>query len=153
MKRRAFTLLETMIVLAIMAVFFAVSVPFFSGFTERTKLETSARSIVSVLRTARAYAIANNADYYAVCDTSTVPESYYVSADSVNAVDKKNKLPAGISFDIVGFTKGTAGTSAAFKATGELDEIAKETFVIIKDKEGNTKTIKVERTTGRARID
>jgi type II secretory pathway pseudopilin PulG len=149
----AFTLLETIIVLAIMTMFFAISIPLFSRFTEKTKLDTAARSIVSALRTARTYAITNNAVYFTVFDTNVTPNEYFVSSDSATPVEKSYRLPVGISFvGAIGFTKGANGQSAAFNATGELDENLNDTTLTLSDAEGNLRTITVERTTGRTII-
>src|SRR3989338_10314070 len=137
MKKCGFTLLETIIVLAIMTMFFAVSIPLFSKFTERTKLDTTARSIVSALRTARTYAITNNKIYYVVFDKQTDPtrHSYFISEDGTNPKEKREKLPVGISF---GDLPGSINIyNAGFKATGEFDGSDTSFFVI--DAEGDTK--------------
>lgn len=152
MEDRGFTLLETIIVLAIMTMFFVISIPLFSKFAEKTKLETSARSVTSALRTARVYAITNNTNYYVIFDAATDPDSYFVSEDGTNSKDKREKLPIGISFGAIGFTYG-GGPTACFKSTGELNESANDTTLTISDTEGNIKTITVERTTGRVQID
>lgn len=103
---------------------------------------------MSAFRTARTLAITNNAPYYVFFDTA----SYYVSdadvADPTKAVDKVYKLPTGISFETIGFNNNKAW----FKATGELGE-AQVSNTVIKDNSGRKKTINVETTTGRARID
>ncbi|MFH0839679.1 MAG: GspH/FimT family pseudopilin [Candidatus Omnitrophota bacterium] len=156
MKQHGFTLLETVIVLAIMTMFFAISVPLFSKFTEKAKLDTTARSIVSTLRLARTYAITNNALYYVFFVTINDEPSYYISSSDeaapttpANVIDKIYKLPPGFSFDTVNFDSDRA----VYRATGELFENAGETSVIIEDADGNQKTISVEKTTGRARIE
>jgi len=153
MKNHGFTLLETIIVLAIMTMFFAVSIPFFSRFTESTKLETSARGVTSALRIARTYAITNNAPYYVFFETIDNEPSYYVSSldepiptAPTNVEDKIYKLPVGISFSSIVFG---ITTRAVFKPTGEVNDAGS---VLITDGT-NTKTINVEATTGRARID
>lgn len=153
MKNHGFTLLETIIVLAVMTMFFAISIPLFTRFTENTKLETAARSVTSALRTARTYAITNNVPYYVFFVTINSEPSYYVSssdeavpATPVGVVDKIYKLPVGISF---GATVFGATTRVAFKSTGEVNDAG---TVSIAD-DTNTKTISVEKTTGRARID
>ena len=146
-----------------MTIFFAVSIPLFSKFMERAKMDTAARSVASALRTARSYAITRNADYYVVFDTSTTPDEYFVSADSTNPIDKKYKLPAGIWFcrpgavaDPIGEAIEFTGDIACFKPTGELNETAAETLVYLADGDDasaeNTKTMTVERTTGRVKI-
>lgn len=171
MKQCGFTLLETIIVLAIMTMFFAVSIPFFSRFMENTKLETSARSVTSALRIARMYAITKNANYYVKFDKTAAPNEYYVyyyelpiPPGTLTIVDKRYKLPTGISFfapapslisDEIEFT-ADGGDSAWFKPTGELVEVPFNTSVVIADEQTDTanfKTITVERTTGRVRID
>ena len=139
-----FTLLETIIVLGIMTMFFVISIPFFSRFTENTKLETSTRSVVSALRTARGYAITNNVDYYLVFDLAVTPNMYFISADTTTAVEKKERLPIGISLS-------TTGNPVRFKATGEaVNDIS---ITLTQQDSANTKIITVERTTGRARIE
>ncbi len=149
-----FTLLEAIIVLAIMTMFFAVSLPVFSRFMENAKLEMGARSVVSALRTARGYAITNNTVYYVFFVTIDNKPSYYISSSDeavpaapVDVVDKVYKLPAGILFNpLTGFT----GSRAVFKSTGEVDAAG---TVTIKDSRGNVTTVSVEKTTGRARSD
>lgn len=143
MKNHGFTLLETIIVLAVMTMFFVISIPLFTRFTESTKLETAARSVTSALRTARTYAIANNADRFVVFDTSANPNVYFVSEDGANPNEKRDKLPAGISFS-------APPASVRFVSTGEAGAAVS---LILRDSSNNTKTIDVERTTGRARMD
>jgi type II secretory pathway pseudopilin PulG len=173
MSRKAFTLLEAVIVLAIMMMFFAISIPLFSRFTESTKLQGSARSVASVLRTARSYAISNTADYYAAFDTVADPDEYYIY-DGTDVVDKKYKLPIGIWFcrgqgtaadpidEAIEFTNieiidGDNYKVALFRSTGALAEGAANIFVYISDGDTaaavNTIPISVERTTGRVRIE
>ncbi|MBU4376861.1 MAG: GspH/FimT family pseudopilin [Candidatus Omnitrophica bacterium] len=151
MKNRGFTLLETIIVLAIMTMFFAVSVPLFSKFTERTKLDTTARSIVSALRLARTYAITNNENYYVKFDKIVTPNEYYVyyykqPGNVMTIVDKEYKLPVGISF---GALTDFTGSQVVFKPTGEVEV---EGTIPVTDGT-DTKLINVEKTTGRARIE
>ncbi len=171
MSRKAFTLLETIIVIAVMTLFFAISIPLFSKFTEKAKLDTTARSITSVLRTARSYAISNNTEYYVFFDATTTPDTYFISHQEDGSVveEKIYKLPTGVWFydpdadEVgIGFTEGTLHPdypnvkAARFKSTGELDETAPNTSVHVADGQtasANKKEITVERTTGRVRIE
>ena len=147
-KKFGFTLLETIIVLAIMTMFFAISIPLFSRLTESTKLRTSARSVVSALRVARRYAISNNGTYDVVFDPEQDPREYYIQHGS-DIVEKKYKLPTGIDFADIGFTK--IANTARFTPTGMLDENNNETSIDVTD-DNCSITITVERTTGRVRI-
>lgn len=150
-----FTLLETIIVLTIITIVFAVSIPLFSRLAESAKLNTAARSVVSVLRTARGYAISQNTNYYVFFDSV----SYYISDtdDGINIIEKVYELPTGITFQIpIDFTGGAGGADgdgACFRPTGELDEVAQDTSIVLQDAGGELRTITVERTTGRVRID
>jgi prepilin-type N-terminal cleavage/methylation domain-containing protein len=151
MRQKAFTLLETIIVLVIMTVFFAISIPLFSRplfsrLTESTKLRTSARSVASVLRAARGYAISNNADYFVVFDDAPTPNEYFISADGANPVEKRYKLPIGITLAFDG------GSQAQFTPTGELED-TDDRNIVLNDNDGNTITITLERTTGRVRLE
>ncbi len=149
MKQKAFTILEIIIVLAIMAMFFAISVPLFSKFTEKAKLDTAARSVTSALRTARSYAITKSSIYDVKFDTSTTPNTYYIRDEAASIIDKKYKLPSGVAFVNIGFTDG----EAVFLSTGQLNESNPDTFVEVIDNAGVSKRITVERTTGRTKID
>ncbi|GAF87604.1 unnamed protein product [marine sediment metagenome] len=131
------------------------------------KLDTTARSISSALRTARGYAISNNTEYYVFFDPATTPNTYFISDQEDGSVveEKIYKLATGVWFydpdgaDAIGFTKGTHvnAKAACFKSTGELNETASSTSVYIADGNDATtqykKTITVERTTGRVKID
>ena len=141
-SKSGFTLLETIIVLAIMTLFFAVSIPLFSKFTEKTKLETATRSVASALRTARSYAISNSLDYCVVFDTGTAPDTHFISADGADPIEKRYKLPTGIYF--------AADSTVTFTPIGMLS--GNSTSIDVTDGT-NTKTITVEKTTGRVKIE
>lgn len=162
--KKGFTLLEAVIVLAIVAMFFAVSIPFFSRLTKSAKLDTSARSVASALRLAREYAISTDTNYYVVFDITKTPNEYYIY-DGTNIIEKKYKLANGTWFykmnttgdhfaEAIEFTND----KACFKPTGELEEATAEKSVYIAD--GNSiptanyqKEINVEKTTGRVKVD
>ena len=159
MKRKAFTLIETITVLAIIIIFFAISVPFFSGLTESAKLQGTARSISSALRTARGYAISNNADYYVFFRNDTTPNCYFISDNNIgtvpedSAIEKVYKLPTGIDFSAVNFSCGTPAAAAHFGSNGALQESIHNPGSVIVSDGAHTITISVEWTTGRVRID
>lgn len=57
MKANGFTLVETLVVLAIMALLITITPPFFSGVIQSTKLKAASWNIVSALKSARNQAI------------------------------------------------------------------------------------------------
>jgi len=168
MKQKAVTLLETLISLCVIIILLGAGVFSFSTFLGRTGLHAAARSVVSVLRSARDYAISNNKNYYVFFVTATTPDTsdtYCIqtsvtgydpataSYDSSRAIDKVYKLPTGITFVNINFTKGSTNNAACFQPTGALDETDPEKSVDVRDSKNNSKTIKVEKTTGRAKIE
>ena len=156
MKNRGFTLIEVLITLLIMSFFLLVSVPMFSKIAESTKLKTSARSVTSVLRTARGYAISEYTPHYVFFDITTT-HKYYISNedDGDPVIDKIYALPVGVEFsNITDFTEVTEDVlySVGFKTTGELRETA-DPSIDVKDTSENLINIDIERTTGRTRIE
>ena len=144
--------------------FFAVSIPLFSRFAQTTKLDTSARSIASALRTARSYAISYNRDYYVVFDTTVTPNEYFPSSNAVDPIEKRYRLSPGVWFcnpsaptgdpiaDAIEFT----GDIACFRPAGELDGTASRSVFIADGNDADAehaREISVERTTGRVRIE
>lgn len=172
-KNSAFSLLELVIVLGIMTMFLAISIPLFSKLTESAKLDTTARSVTSMLRTARARAIANPGSswswYVIFIHGAGSPDMYYMtSVDMASnpplyitnanfyAIDRVYALPGNVSFNNIGFSKAGTSTTvrrATFRRTGYLDETSNNTSLEIIDTKGNKKTITVERTTGRVKIE
>jgi general secretion pathway protein H len=61
-RAAGFTVLEILVVLAIMASLVAVSQPLFRGAPDRLQLQTTARDILEALKSTRAAAIASNSE-------------------------------------------------------------------------------------------
>ena len=62
MKNKGFSLIETLVVLVIIGILTAATLPYFFSFYTGQELKTSARVVASVLRTAKDYAPAKNTD-------------------------------------------------------------------------------------------
>ena len=164
-----FTIIETLIVLAIIAMFFVVSIPLFPKLTKSAKLDTGARSVASTLRLAREYAISTDTDYYVVFDITKNPNEYYISitGDETSVIEKKYKLPSGTWFyriDTIGdhFAEAIEFTNdkANFKPTGELEESSTAELYSVYIADGNSDTtakyqkkINVEKMSGRVKVD
>ena len=63
MKKKSFTLLEMMVVLAIIFIITAIAVPNFWGGYKSKEIKGAARRVASILRTAKSYAQAQNTQY------------------------------------------------------------------------------------------
>lgn len=159
MKQKAFTLLETIIVLSIITMFFAISIPLFSRLAASAKVDTSARNIASALRTARAHAISTNQDCEVRFDYPNTGDYHIFGSTPTGTgiIEKVYHLATGIAFANIGFTLETAGyRRARFTSTGMLDEDIDEDIdgdIDVQTADGSESiTINVERTTGRVRI-
>jgi len=161
-KTSGFTLLEAVAVIAIIGIFFAVSIPLFSKFAEGAKLDTAARSVASTLKVARSYAVAiGDMGCSVVFDTSVSPNEYFYSYDGVNPAEKKYRLPAGIWFykpgdsDPVGNAIEFKDDIAHFRPSGELYEPVDRSVSIAdgRNADARSKVITVERTTGNLEIE
>jgi prepilin-type N-terminal cleavage/methylation domain-containing protein len=145
--RRGFTLIEMAIVLAIMLAFLAMSIPFFAGFQTNTGLKTAEREIMTVLRTARSYAVTQNANFHAVFDGTVTPNTYRITNTAHTTLDKTYSLPNGVTFSTAAvvtfvFTPNGGLTTA----TDPTDPTLVNTITVQNPK--GTKTITVNRITG-----
>ncbi len=152
--RTAFTLMEMLVVLAVVVLLLGVSIPFFASFTKGAKLKTAGKDIIGVLNTARSLAITYRKNYSVTFDCSTSPHSYYISDADGRIHEKKYSLPSSIRFYRSQFPE-TPTTFIANKATfsprGGLVGSAGAAWLA--DKKGNFRRISVSNTTGRVKVD
>ncbi len=139
--RRGFTLIEMAIVLVIMLAFLAMSIPFFSGFSTNTGLKAAEREIITVLRTARSYAVSQNTNFNTVFDGTASPNTYKIANSSGTTVDKVYSLPNGVSYST------SAITTVTFTPNGGLTGPSASNTVTVQNSKGS-KTITINRITG-----
>jgi len=120
--RRAFTLLELILVVVLLGVLAAVAVPRFAGSAIwETEGEASAKQVVATLRLARRMAIdqaATNPSGFLVGGSGTIYAVY--EADTMQMVSEQKRLADGwgfaasfqTAFDPLGAATGTTGTNA-----------------------------------------
>jgi general secretion pathway protein H len=89
---RGFTLLEMLVVLMLMALIAAVTIPTFSG-VSTTELKTAAREVAAGLRLARGQAIAQRTE--SVLELDVVARSFRVPPDP-----RVHALPSGIDLKL-----------------------------------------------------
>ena len=96
-KNPGVTLIEMLIVLSIMTIITAASIPSFLKFTNTARLRAAARDICTSLRTARRYAITKRINYAVTiyCTGAKIEKTigYYSTADTVEL----KKFPPNIT--------------------------------------------------------
>ncbi|MFH0839324.1 MAG: GspH/FimT family pseudopilin [Candidatus Omnitrophota bacterium] len=159
MNKKGFTILESIIVLGIIALIFGMSIPQFLKFTRGSTINSAAYQVANVLKTARSYAISRNSNYEVNFDSTTFPSgphAIWITDSAVptpNVAGKRYMLPKTISIgkpdgsNPVTFMNGRA----TFKPTGGI--VGNNGSVSLMDKNSATKCISVINTTGRVKID
>ena len=94
--RSGYTLIELIIVLAIVGTVVSISIPFVSDFLFRTHLESSAEDIVSTLRWARRLAITNRKEYRVVFNPQR--GKYWLEDKEGNIIGERHSLQENIVF-------------------------------------------------------
>lgn len=149
MTKKAYTLIEVLVVIIIMAMIFTGWIPSFSRFLQSTRLDVTAREITSTLRIARSYAITRNGDYAVKFEGSGAgfTGKYWIEDSLGNVVDNKLAVQQTIIIDDVTFTND----EVKFKPTGGAYHLG---TIILKDTQvpAGEKKIKVINATGRVQI-
>lgn len=155
-SRRGFTLVEMLVVLAIIGMLLGISLPFTSSFGKGLRIKTAARAILGTLRVARSNAITYRREYTAVFD---VENGEYWIEDSGGAIfEKKRRLARSIEFK----TPASEGEEAADPVTFEDDKVifrstgaiqGSSGSVSITDKSGDSRTISIIGSTGKITIE
>ncbi len=153
MKKQAFTLVEMLVVLAVITLILGLSLPFTSGFGKGLRLKTAARAILGTLRVAKSNAITYRQKYVVFFDKDN--SEYWIEDDEGKLFERKRRLPPSIKFedrseedaDPITFE----GDRVAFYTTGAIEEGSGS--VTITDKQGNSKTISIIGSTGKIRVE
>ena len=161
MNRRGITLMELIIVMAIIALGAVLMVPNIAGWIPNYRLRTATRDVVSTLRVAQMKAVARNVDHrvtfvpgegsFFIMRRTTAGVNNWVRitvSDEVAAgqCDAKQSLPSGVQFD------GSIFNGNNF-AEFNPNSTASGGNVVLRNSKGTLKTIIVQAATGRIRID
>ncbi len=153
MKKQGFTLVEMLVVLAVIALILSLSIPFTSGFGKGLRLKTSARAILGTLRVAKSNAITYREKYIVFFDKDN--EAYWIEDNEGRLFERKRDLPPSIKFknpdsedtDPITFEDD----KVVFYSTGAIE--GGSGSITISDKQGNSKTISIIGSTGKIRIE
>ncbi len=141
--KKAFTLMEMLIVLAVITLLLGISIPFVANFTKGAKLKTAAKDVFAILNTARNLSLTYRKNYSIIFDTSVTPHAYYIIDEDENVYRKKYSLPSSISFSV-------SDGRSTFSSTGGL--ATGSNSIAIFDSKGASRTITISSATGRIKI-
>lgn len=145
-SNRGFTLLELIVVIAVLAILVAMAIPQFSGNGSGVGLEASGRDIVTGLRLARSEAISRNKE---------IPFTLYVEERSFRVGDRRaHQLP-----NHLGLSLYTAESELESASVGSIrffpDGTSTGGRITVSDDRSDTRTleVRVEWMTGQAKVD
>jgi len=148
MKKNGFTLVEMLVVIAIIILISVSAIPAITPFLKGQRLNKSARIVQAQALAARVMAINSRKTRWLVFD-STYYKLTIKDENNSNILGKEEFLPSTIEF---GTSTGTwtAGTSTvSFDPDGTADTSTLGTdTVTIQDKQGNAKNLKIISYTG-----
>lgn len=141
-----------LVVLAIIAMLLAVSVPFTAGFGKGLRLKTAARAILSTLRVAKSNAITYREEQKVIFDVKN--GEYWIQDSDGRIFEQKRRLPSSIRFmlkddtsDPVTFEEDTV----VFYPTGSIK--GANGSITITDNQGDSKTVTIVGSTGKISIE
>jgi prepilin-type N-terminal cleavage/methylation domain-containing protein len=81
-RYHGFTLIEMIVVISIIGILAIFSVPYFGGFTNRTKLDSACRTWISYAHYARSQAVMQGLNYRLTCDLDQ--QSYWLTYETLS---------------------------------------------------------------------
>lgn len=145
----AFTLVEMLVVLAILGLILGISIPFTASFGKGLAIKTTARSITGVLNVARSNAVTFRKNYSVVFDVKKC--QYWIEDESGMMYEKKYSLSASVKFDVKDNEETDPVTfendRVIFNPAGGLDGASGS--ITFSDKQGDTRTISIIGSTGK----
>jgi len=146
MNQKGITLLELIVVMAIIAIGAALTTPNIGGWLPTYRLRSATRDVVSIMRVAQIKAVSNNTQYQAVFNPGNSTYVLQYRDTGGNWVDEGSTLtlPTGVNFvtTLVGDT-----------ATFSPNSTATDGNVTLNNTKGATKTVRLLGLTGRIKIE
>ncbi len=159
---KGFTLIELIVVIAIIGVLTLFSLPYFGGFAARTKLDSTGREWMAFTQYARSQAVIEGVSYTMNCDLDR--QVYWLSYQVVTSSDSVNEAsPSGVWGRVVSidssvkFSSITINDEEAFE-TGLLEieftpkGTSTDALVIFKTDRDDEVKLKLDGVTGMAKV-
>ena len=152
MKKSAFTLVEMLVVLAVISMLLGISVPFTSQFGKGLRIKTASRAIVASLRIAKSNAVTYRKKHSVIFDVAN--SRYWIEDIDGKIFEKKRSLPSAVKFKDKDDDKTDPITfendRVIFYSTGAIEGGAGS--ITITDRQGVSKTISILGSTGKISI-
>jgi type IV fimbrial biogenesis protein FimT len=149
MNKKGVTLLELIVVMAIIAIGAVLTVPSFGPWLANYRLRTAARDVVSTMRTAQMKAVSNNSDYRVSFTEGTGNAGSYVLERNTGGVNPW--IPEGVSQTLptgIQLTTNFPNERVVFKPNSAVEQGGS---ISLQNPRG-TRTITVLPSTGRITI-
>ena len=146
MNRKGVTLIELIVVVAIIAIGAVLTTPNISGWLPNYRLRNATRDVASIMRFAQLKAVSNNISYRIVFDT--VNDNYVIQYQDTGggwvAEGDTQTLPTGVKFNT---------TFAGNITTFSPNSTATDGNVTLNNNKGATRRVRLLGLTGRIRVE
>ena len=146
MNRKGVTLIELIVVVAIIAIGAVLTTPNISGWLPSYRLRNASRDVASIMRVAQLKAVSNNTQYQVVFNPGNSTYVLQYRDTGGNWVDEGSTftLPTGVNF-VTTLVGDTATFSSNSTATGGN--------IVLTNTKGTQKTVNLLGLTGRIRVE
>jgi prepilin-type N-terminal cleavage/methylation domain-containing protein len=148
MNKKGVTLIELVVVFAIIAIGAVLLAPNIGPWLQNYRLKSATRDIVSTMRTAQMKAVSNNTPYGVAFDNNSI--QLYRSSGGFTPEGSPINLPQGIQFD-----NNTFPINATLKPYAEfnVNSTSSSGGVTLRNSKGSVRRITLTSSTGRVRIE
>ena len=140
----AMTLVELLVVLAVIGIIVTMSVPSFTGYAKQIRLKATTRQVVGLLSLARSLAISSHEDHAVIVD----PDAHAISIVRVasgEALEQVVRFPSTMTVDVQVGGAPAQESEVVFRPSGSLN--GRSVSLILSDRD-QIQTITVTGATG-----
>lgn len=144
-KKKGITLIELVVVMAIIAIGAVLLAPNIGAWIPNYRLRSASRDVVSALRVAQMKAVSNNVQYDVVFDTGA---RSYIIQHQTTADGVSQTLPPGITISAITFPIVNGKPTASFNT----NSTSSTGSMTLQNTKGSTKVISLTTATGRINV-
>ena len=114
------TLVELLVVLGVIGIILAISVPGLAGYAKGLRLKTATRQVVGLISLARSLAISSREDHAVVVDAERQRVTI-VNRVSDDTLEQMVRLPSSVTVEMEVGGEPAPGAALVFRPTGSLN--------------------------------